>query len=226
MRYPKIASLFKRDDNTHGVIVGDFRHPVFGTINPWEVYEKIDGMNIRVTYNADPALIPREDWVVFGGRSDNAVLPARLLPLLYKTFSVDKMEAAFPDASHVILFGEGYGAGIQKGGTYNAEQRFRLFDVVVCEENGPDWWLKREDVENVAHKLNIKTAPYVGLMELNNIVSMVERGMPSYVSKEEGQEHEAEQVVYAEGIVARPVEHMFFRNGERVMWKLKTKDFK
>ncbi len=206
MEYPKIPTLFERDPNTHKVIIGKYTHPIFEYISNWAVYEKIDGMNIRITMLGNT--------IAFNGRTDNAQIPAKLLPYLNEHFTVETMKATFPDCTKVTIFGEGYGAGIQKGGKYNAEQRFRVFDVMVGE-----WWLKPEDVDDVAEKLDIRIAPRIGRFPLPSAIERARAGCLSVVDVAEGEARNAE------GIVARPVEQLFFRNGDRVMWKLKTKDF-
>jgi len=238
LRYPKILSLYNRFDegpNKGKIIVSDdeLKHPVFATIDPWDVYEKIHGMNIRIICDPNPLMIlgghrlPYDKWVTFAGRSDNAQLPANLLPYLYRKFTANTFDAIFPDIAKVILFGEGYGAGIQKGGSYNYDQRFRLFDVLVYDgdANGRGWWLERENIEDVANKFGISTAPYLGRMKREDIVNWVKLGITSDVAIAEGQEHVPGELPIAEGVVCRPIEHMFFRNGDRVMWKIKTKDF-
>ena len=212
MEYPKIPTLFTRDPKTHKVNVGEYSHPVFGTIDKWDVYEKIDGMNIRIIWEIPSCF--KNGVLTFGGRTDNAQIPAKLLPYLNEHFTVETMKGAFPECDFVTIFGEGYGAGIQNGGKYNPEQRFRVFDVMVGE-----WWLKPEDVDDVAQKLDIRIAPRIGLLPLSFAVERARAGCLSLVDVAEGEQRNAE------GIVARPVEQLYFRNGDRVMWKLKTKDF-
>lgn len=109
-----------------------------------------------------------------------------------------------------ILFGEGYGPGIQKcGGLYRADKAFILFDVLVGK-----WWLDWESVNDVARKLGIETVPYLGLKTLDQIVEMVRTPFASQLG-----------TAMAEGIVARPIETLFNKRMERIIIKLKTKDF-
>jgi hypothetical protein len=81
--------------------------------------------------------------------------------------------SVFPDStpeSPVILYGEGYGPGIQKGGgNYGSDQSFVLFDIKI----GP-WWLRREDVLEIADKLMIPdVVPVVGKGTLADMVALV-----------------------------------------------------
>jgi hypothetical protein len=83
--------------------------------------------------------------------------PADLIQYLYETFPADKMREAFwlPDEAgkiqpvKAVLYGEGYGAGIQKGGgQYRKVQAFCLFNVLVADK----WWLDWSNVGDVAAK--------------------------------------------------------------------------
>ncbi len=203
--YPKIDTLFERD---HKFVVdpNKLRKPVFGTIKTWDVTEKIDGTNIRVAILEDGS-------VKIGGRTDNAQLPADLLQLLLGTFSSDKMRSALwidGNPTQAVLYGEGYGAGIQKGGAYRADKSFILFDVLV----GSRWWLDQSQINDVAVKLSVDTVPYLGRWTLDQIVEHVRDPFPSMIGSAE-----------AEGVVARPIETLFDKRGERVIIKLKTRDF-
>jgi hypothetical protein len=214
MEYTKIDTLFERDQNFN-VDLTRLRHPVFATISEWDVTEKIDGTNIRV-------LMDEQGHVTFGGRTDRAQMPTDLFQYLLATFTPAKMQAAFLRDSEplpsVVLYGEGYGPGIQKGGgAYRKDKSFRLFDVLV----GGRWWLDWTNTVDVANKLHIFTAPYLGRWTLDEIVGRVRAGLPSMVAFAET----GSPSVPAEGIVARPIEPLFDKRGRRVILKLKTKDF-
>jgi hypothetical protein len=116
----------------------------------------------------------------------------------------------------VVLYGEGYGAGIQKGGQYRSDKAFRMFDVLI----GGKWWLDWCKVQILADRLGIKTAPYLGSWTLDEIIQRVKAGVPSIVSVEE-----SDNFSIAEGVVARPIETLFDKRGQRLILKLKTKDF-
>src|SRR5262245_41422558 len=127
--YPKIDTLFDRDERTFKVIPGKFRRPEFDLVGEWDVYEKIDGTNVRVIYRPDM------DILLFGGRTDNAQMPPRLMAVLTSMFPKSKMKEVFGAdgaTDEVVLYGEGYGPTIQKGGgNYRGDVSFRLFDVLV-----------------------------------------------------------------------------------------------
>ena len=139
---------------------------------------------------------------------------------MQETFTSEKIEQAFPDAQKNVvieLYGEGYGARIQKGGNYRPKDvSFRLIDVRVG-----DWWLEPLDILDIADKLGISTVPEVGIMTLEEAVAFLKSKPTSIVAKAEGGNPQYPM----EGIVARSHPLMLRRNGERVIWKLKQKDF-
>ena len=203
--YHKIDTLFERDDRFI-VDPTKLKKAVLATISEWDVTEKIDGTNIRVMLSDSGA-------VQFGGRTDNAQLRADLLMKLIEMFPASRLTDAFwIDGApvSVILYGEGYGAGIQKGGGYRPDKSFILYDVLVSGK----WWLDREAVDDVATKLGIDVVPYLGRMTLAQIVEHVKNPFQSRIG-----------TMQAEGIVARPIETLFDKRGERLIIKLKTKDF-
>jgi len=208
MEYQKIETLFERDEKTHKVFPDKLRNPVFGIIKTWQFTEKIDGTNIRAMWDGQK--------LVFGGRTDNASLPAKLTQWLIENVKAEKFNEVFKE-SPAILYGEGYGAGIQKGGgLYNPQQQFILFDVLVDGK----WWLNWENICDVANKFGLRAVPFIGNMLLEDGVQMVKAGYDSILAKEI-----AGETVRAEGVVGRTVETLFDKKGHRLLIKLKTKDF-
>ena len=208
MLYPKINTLWKRDpDNKFNIIRGDFSCAEFDNIKRWYVTEKIDGTNIRVMIDFGRGSI------IFGGRTDNAQIPPMLMKYLQETFTMDRIRQAFPfTEGSVILFGEGYGAKIQKGGgLYRSDNAFILFDVWI-----DPWWLEQDNVKDIAEKLGIDHVPFLGIMTYEEVVSIL-------VGKPKSMIAQSDKVV--EGFVARSYPLMFFRHGGLIMWKLKVKDY-
>lgn len=213
MEYPKIETLWNRDDRTHKVIPGALRLAEFGNIKRWQITEKIDGMNVRV-------ILAANGTVIYTGRTDDAQMPIPLLAYLNQALPLTRLIDVFGIGQQVILFGEGYGGKIQKGGNYRPDPALRLFDVLVGQ-----WWLEPEAVSDVARKLDIATVPDLGTIdylphtagELTHILN----GGHSMVSATEG----GNTSYSGEGIVARTVPILLTRRGERVMWKLKFRDF-
>ena len=209
--YPKIQSLFKRDEKTHKFIIGQFSLPEFAYLqdNIWYWTEKIDGTNIRIDWGTGETDtgIP---ILSFGGRTDHAQMPPRLSARLHEIFTVDKFKSLYPETP-MTLYGEGYGAGIQKGGgNYIPDScDFILFDVMI-----DGWWLKQEDITDIALKLGIEEVPLVAYGSIEEAIDLVSSGITSHFGN-----------FQAEGIVLKPVIELRSRAGHRIITKMKTKDF-
>lgn len=205
--YHKIQTVYKRDpDNKYKTVIeGNFSLPEFKFLenNEWIFTEKVDGTNIRVMFNAGS--------ISFGGKTDRAEIPRVLMERLNDKFlpETERFNNIFGSDS-VCLYGEGYGAKVQKGGgKYRQDQDFVLFDVKVG-----DWWLQRENVHDIGEKLGIDVVPVVGTGTLHEMVGMVKEGLNSRWGD-----------FQAEGIVARPATELIARNGSRIIAKIKHKDF-
>jgi ATP-dependent RNA circularization protein (DNA/RNA ligase family) len=210
LEYPKIETLYDRDPKTFKVMTDRLRLSEFQIIKSWHITEKVDGTNIRVEW------IASEKRLIFGGRTDNAQMPTNLMVYLQETF---KPEIFTDFENDMILFGEGYGEKIQKGGgNYRKGVSFRLFDVLIGK-----WWLEPDSIKAISDKLNIETVPDLGII----------RTLPtSKFELEVLTEGKSKVAIWdggtgcePEGIVARTHPLLFTRKGERVMWKLKFKDF-
>ena len=200
--YHKIETLLNRDKTTFGVIEGEWRLPEFEYLkdNQWEFTEKVDGTNIRVMWNGQALL-----W---GGKTDNAQIPTFLLSRLQELFPPTKFVGIFPDP--ICLYGEGYGAKIQKGGgNYKSDGvDFILFDVKI----GP-WWLQDEDVQDIAEKMGIDRVPIHGVGPLESAIKVTRDGKESFFGD-----------FIMEGFVLRPCVDLWNRMGQRVITKIKHKD--
>lgn len=208
--YHKIQSIYKRDEKTNKFIQGKWSIPELKLLQNvvWEFTEKVDGTNIRIKNDPVPSTL-----VEFGGRTENAQIPTNLLKVLMEKFSMESILKVINTQEKVVLYGEGYGHKIQKGGKYNLGDKvcdFVLFDVKIG-----DWWLKRHDVNDIATQLGIRSVPVIGEGTLHDAIEIVKGGLQSTWGDFE-----------AEGIVARPKIDLFSRNGSRIITKIKGKDFK
>ena len=210
--YGKIETLYERDEKTFKVHVGKLKNRTYSLLKTWHWTEKVDGTNIRCIW--------REGKLTFGGKTDNAQIHADLIKWLYENVTAEKLRAVFPFPNEdgglpdVVIYGEGFGAGIQKGGgDYSPIKKLIVFDVLVSGK----WWLAYENVADVATKLGLEVVPSFGEMTLEDATELVRVGFKSRcainVSKE------------AEGLVGRPLETLFDKKGHRLITKLKTKDF-
>ncbi len=205
-KYHKIQTVFLRDPETkHKTLLeGQYALPEFEYLKDcqWVLTEKVDGTNIRIMFDGEN--------LTFGGKTDRASIPAALVNRLNERFlpQVDLVKEHFSDG--VCLYGEGYGAKIQKGGgNYRPDQDFVLFDILVG-----DWWLKREDIKGVATTFNLDVVPLIWVGPLSEMIQLCKTGFSSFWGD-----------FQAEGVVARPAVEVKARNGSRIITKLKCKDF-
>lgn len=244
--YQKINTLFLRDENN--IIIPDkFTCPEFSYLKDclWECTEKIDGTNIHIDF------IVTKDWDEDGtsrsstfntyicGRTEKAQIPAHLQNKLEELFCPlvrfpdddelqeafdEKYNAAFEQANskfwgsmettlRISIYGEGYGAKIQKGDNYiKNDVGFILFDVKIN-----NWWLSREACEAVAEKLGLPIVPLIGYMTIPEAIEYVKKGFKSTIAENPDYD--------AEGLVLKTPLGLQFRNGQRIITKIKTCDF-
>lgn len=75
-------------------------------------------------------------------------------------------------------------------------------------------WLERHNVDDIGRKLGIRSVPILGHGTLDEAIEMCKKGFKSHWGD-----------FIAEGIVARPEVEMLTRRGERIITKVKYKDF-
>lgn len=206
--YHKIETLFERDEKTKKLILNKFRNETVEYLkdNIWQFTEKVDGTNIRIYWDGHK--------VQFGGRTNNAQIPAHLINRLNELFGGEANEQLFEQKfgeSEVELFGEGYGVKIQNGGSYRDDVDFILFDVIINNNYQP-----RESCENIAKYFNIDIVPIVLEGKLQDGIDYVIQNQNSIIAKNGAK---------MEGIVGRPKIEMQSRTGNRIIVKIKYKDF-
>jgi len=200
--YHKIQSIYKRD--TRGkFLLGQWSRPELEYLQslPWYWDEKVDGTNIRVHWDTQD--------IRFGGRTDKAQIQVTLLDELNRLFSSGEMKDKYPDTT-MTLYGEGYGARIQKGGgNYRPDNSFCLFDVSIGE-----FWLERDDVQDIAKVLQLEVVPPVGCGTIAQAIEYVKGSCKSHWGD-----------FRSEGLVLRPMIQLFNKQGNRIITKVKCKDF-
>lgn len=207
MEYVKIPNIFRREEyGNNKLIEGAYSSPELEYLSEcqWVWTEKVDGTNIRVMWDGHS--------VTFGGRTDKAQIPAHLVNRLNELFGGTDKEEIFEQHfgnTPVILFGEGFGEKIQKGGGLYGPVDFILFDVFIGGV-----WLKREDVESIASVFGIKVVPIIGIGPLPLAVDTIRRHPVSRLRDAE-----------LEGIVCRPAFELQDRRGNRIIVKIKCRDF-
>ena len=169
--------------------------------------EKIHGSSAHIlfqyTYNPYSNKVDLPDVYLFCGGCKKE--------LFNSLWDEEELKKKFIDTGidEVTIYGEGYGAGIQKGGGYGKDQDFILFDILI-----DGWWLNRSAIEDIAKTLGLKVVPIIGEGTLSTLVDEVREGFNSIWGDFE-----------AEGIVARPAVELQTRGGQRIITKLKTRDF-
>ena len=214
MKYPKIKSLFKRGDDfkfTEQLVsefLSDFKDFY------WVCLEKLDGMNIRIFCDYE-----KQEFKYFG-RTDAAHIPEHLKPALDRVVSAakenaDSIKQAFAGIDKFILYGEGFGHKIQSGGLYLGENTdFNLFDCYSILPSEKGFWMDELKIQQLAGLLKTNTAPSFESMTVSEAVSMVKSGFSS-----------KHGTARAEGLILKTRFPLFDSFGERLIFKLKTKDF-
>jgi hypothetical protein len=210
---------------------------------PWRCEEKIDGTNIRIEVKSkvewddpmEPSYVAGIEFSVdYKGKTDNANVPPKLMQHLTDTYPAEKVleslglkrfipkeefadhkwqsEQDVPEC--YTIYGEGYGAKIQKaGGNYLSQSNgFIVFDVKV-----DDLYLLCSARDEIAAKLGAPVVPFIGMMTLDEAIDFVRTGFKSRVAENKD--------FMAEGLVIRNELGLKTRRGERIITKLKTCDF-
>lgn len=211
--YPKIDGLYRREsERPHRLLVGEYRNEAVEYLadHLWEFTEKVDGTNIRVIWDGH-----RIEW---RGRTNSAQIPKMLEAYLQETFGTDAMEQLFEQIfgeKEVVIYGEGYGAKIQKGGgNYLPDSNsFIVFDILIS-----GLWLNRGDMKGVAEALGLDVVPLVAVQTVKNMAALIEHcDQPSIV---------AEGRCQMEGVVGKPLVPLRDRQGKRIIVKIRKADFK
>jgi ATP-dependent RNA circularization protein (DNA/RNA ligase family) len=208
--YEKIQTLYERDtEGSKKLLIDKWRSPEVEMLKdiPWDWTEKIDGTNVRVYWDGHS--------VSFGGRTNNSSIPAELMNRLFSLFggetNAQLFEQTFGDRE-VILYGEGCGRKIQAVGSqyYPDSVEFLLFDLMVGGNYQP-----RDSVERCARTFGVHAVPFIKQGTLDEAVEFVRSNPDSRIG-----------TAKMEGLVCRPVHELQDRCGNRIIVKIKYKDFK
>lgn len=213
--YPSIPTVWNRDPATnHKTLIPDS----WATLElewlyscDWIVTEKVDGMNIRLMFKTED-FSPHATMVTIAGRTDNAQIPQGLYAWVNSNGDRISTWCENNGLTEVCLYGEGYGHGIQKDGEkYANSQRFILFDVMI---NG--CWQDFGNVKSIGREIGIQVVPEVGVGWLTEAIRLTNGGVhPSLLGDRP-----------REGLVMRPPHELTDRKGNRIMCKVKAKDFR
>ncbi len=174
--------------------------------------------NRVLVHNTNIRILVYPDRFLIRGKTDNASIPTFLLEKINSMITIEKLLEIFPSKENepypeIALYSEGVGVKIQKGGgmyTDNNGVDLILFDVKIG-----NWWLKRDVVKNIASSLKMRCATEVFKGTLPEAVDLVKKGLYSQYDPSK----------FAEGLVLRPEIELYTRSGDRIITKVKHKDF-
>ena len=171
--------------------------------------------------------------VTIKGKTDNAQIPPMLQKYMEETYPDDKVLEALDlkewipveewkehkwndviDIPKYTIYGEGYGAKIQKaGGNYIKNGvSFAGFDVKVN-----DIYLLTDNRDDIINKLGAPIAPFIGYFTIDEAIEYVRKGFKSRIAENKD--------FIAEGLVLRTELGLRNRRGERLIVKIKYEDF-
>lgn len=172
--------------------------------------------------------------VTYKGKTDNAQIPKELQKYMEDNYPEEKVLEAlglknfipvkewedhkWNDVSDIptkyTIYGEGYGAKIQKaGGNYIKDGvGFIVFDVKVG-----DMYLLTDNRDDIANKLGAPIVPFIGYFTIDEAIEYVRKGFKSRIAENKD--------FIAEGLVLRTDLGLKNRRGERLIVKIKYEDF-
>ncbi len=215
MKYPKIKSLFQRDKEFKFTtqLISESLQDLQDI--KWLCLEKLDGTNIRIICDFE------EEKFQYLGRTDEAIIPTHLQAELDKILEGIKPEkqnflTSFPKIKKVILYGEGFGFKIQKGGEYLKDKvAFNLFDCYCfMAERKTGFWMNDPQIKSLSQIFKLSMVPELPPLTMQEAIKKVRAGFNSHYG-----------TAIAEGLIIKTKHPLFNSFGMRMIFKLKTKDF-
>lgn len=211
-KYRKIYTLFERDSKFK--IVDSLEPHLEGITNikKFVVTEKIDGTNCGIVITPDKQVLIRKRSDFIKDDKEHHIYYEAI-----NTIDLERIKDYFHDSEATItIFGEACGGSIQKHGTiYSDEPTFMVFDVQV--NNSFFDWLS---LKKFCSEVGLKIVPYLGdtILEKYTVEYMknVLERCKKYLYDSE----------HSEGIVVRSEPPLLNKFGQRMMFKLKFRDFK
>jgi len=249
--YQKINTIFKRDNKNVIMQYAGFVTPELEYLRSlkWRGEEKIDGTNIRIEvtprieyvidtvnnieYEETNEILGVHFDVTIKGKIDNSQIPSMLKKYMEDNYPKEKVLEAIGlkefipvnewvdhkwndviDIPKYTIYGEGYGAKIQKAGENYIKNgvSFVGFDVKVN-----DIYLLTNNRDDIINKLGAPIAPFIGYFTLDEAIEYVRKGFKSRIAENKD--------FIAEGLVLRTELGLKNRRGERLIIKIKYKDF-
>ena len=212
-KYKKFDSPFKKDEHF-------INTPELNQVLPkgkWIKTEKIDGTNIRIIFTKMDELGNRD--ILIGSRKlilNDQDKTSKIYYDCIKGVNLYKLKEYFKDIkSTIVIYAEGYGAGVQKGGIYSKNKNFRVFDIRIDEAYQDFVYVEKVCIDN---QLNI--VPVIDEIEeitFGECISSLNRLNNTLMTDGEGGK--------PEGIVYKFEPVLLNKYKERLIFKVKFKDF-
>jgi len=212
-KYEKFSSPFKKDEKFLNTKDLSQNLPK----GKWIITEKIDGTNIRVILTKKDEEGNRETHI--GSRklllNPEDKSSKQFLDCLEEV-NLNKIKEYFDKVdSTVVIYGEGYGAGVQKGRIYSLKKNFRVFDIRIGEAYQDFEYVEKVCVDN---QLNI--VPMLGDIEeidYDGCVTLLGSHKETMIKEGDGGQ--------SEGFVYKFEPVLLNKYKERLIFKVKFKDF-
>lgn len=182
-----------------------YRSPLLAYLaeQPWGYSRKVDGENIRIQWNGEQ--------VLWNGKSNNFQCGAEFTEYMNNTFLEEIFEEKFGRDKVVTLFGEHMGPKVQGN-----ELGLKKDEVVLYDVNINGTWLSKVDV--------VEIAGYFGF-DVPTVFRYMPHGQGPTKLRELIQMCADGKFKDWEGIVATPLVEMRNQKGERVIVKIKNRDY-
>lgn len=203
--YPKFYAPYKRNVETGFIDPEQPQRdlkPYMNDSTKWWVSEKMDGTNTRIIWDGYKVNVM--------GRTASSQLQGYQNELLRTLIENDnyKFDETF-GTQPVIIYGEAIGGKIQKN-PHGVEPQFQVFDV-----NIDGVWLEYQNVQEISENLGLTYNDHVLFDSWDKVIDIFKD-----MKKARNDYNQ-----YFEGIVAVPENMPLTRTGERVITKIKVKDF-
>lgn len=222
--YAKIDTINARDIyGNKRLMEGTFRDPAIEYMKDvkFKVQEKADGTNVSIHWDGH--------HVSINGRTASAQLPKELLTMLEACFMDEQTEQVFEQLfppktydvpggpttvlTEATIYGEGIGPKIQKvGKLYGDQYRFLVFDIKVgntyLEHSNPFY-------AQIIKAFGVEEVPTLPDMTPVEAIEFVKSNPKSWINSN----------APMEGVVLRPKVRLYGPNGDRLIVKVKAKDY-
>jgi len=213
-KYGKFSSPFVKDEKFMNTEELSQKLP----IGNWIKTEKIDGTNIRIILtkpdeNGERLTHIGSRKLILNPTDKNS---KQFMDCLEEV-NLHKINEYFKDVnSTIIIYGEGYGAGVQTGGIYSSKKNFRVFDIRIGEAYQDFDYVQKVCIDN---QLNIvPVLSNVDEITYDECIKTLELFKETLIKEGNGGK--------PEGLVYKFEPVLLNKYKERLIFKVKFKDFK